>query len=130
VTPATSRTDYGGPLLYASLNGHEHRSLAAHDDLCALTYMLVDLAKGSLPWTGCFNPTIIHHIKLTVPDDYLFAALPLGACRFSRAHTRGAGWLLMHQYVKYTCTYGVLPDYGLCELYLRNAVEPVAASTN
>ena len=36
----------------------------------------------------------------------------------------------MHQYVKYTCIYGVLPDYGLCERYLRNAVEPVAAGTN
>ena len=35
----------------------------------------------------------------------------------------------MHQYVKYTCVYGMLLNYALYERYLRNAVEPVAVRT-
>lgn len=41
-------------------------------------YMLVHLVHGQLPWLGIFHPPTVHHMKLTITDEQLFAGLPLG----------------------------------------------------
>lgn len=43
---------FRGTLRYCSVAAQDRKEQGRHDDLWSLFYMLVEFAKGSLPWTG------------------------------------------------------------------------------
>lgn len=67
---------------YASLNTHAGLEQSRRDDVEALAYMLVFLAKGSLPWQGITTPEddktyqTIARVKRDTPLEVLCADLP------------------------------------------------------
>ena len=50
VRPPRDAADFRGTSLYSSLNAHLLRDLGRRDDLWSLFYVLVDMARGGLPW--------------------------------------------------------------------------------
>ena len=48
--PSSTPSRIRGTLLYTSLNSHQRLQLSRRDDLESLAYVLVFLAKGTLPW--------------------------------------------------------------------------------
>ncbi|OAD73000.1 Serine/Threonine kinase CK1, partial [Phycomyces blakesleeanus NRRL 1555(-)] len=77
-----------GTARYASLNVHHGKAHARRDDMESLGYVLLDLARGSLPWTGiqARNPKIgwdtIGTLKEEASLQDVCAGLPSGFLKF------------------------------------------------
>lgn len=50
--PYSSNAEFVGTRMYASVNALLHVQQSRRDDLMALGYSLIDMAKGTLPWEG------------------------------------------------------------------------------
>jgi serine/threonine protein kinase len=63
---------------YTSVRAHAHRQQSRRDDLESLAYMLVYLAKGSLPWQKCHGVAFedIARVKGSTAIDDLCSGLP------------------------------------------------------
>ncbi|KAH7827595.1 putative rho-associated protein kinase 1 [Monocercomonoides exilis] len=70
VTPPT-HCRFRGTLRYASPNCHNGRENGRQDDLMSLMYVIVEFAKGKLPWSRLKDAAQIAAMK----EDYLCAAL-------------------------------------------------------
>ncbi len=94
---------------YASLNTHMGLEQSRRDDVEALAYMLVFLAKGSLPWQGMTTPPedgtfqSIARVKRDTPLDVLCAGLP-SAFQTTITYARQLGFAAMPDY---TYLYGL-----------------------
>ncbi|KAI0558488.1 CK1 family protein kinase [Gracilaria domingensis] len=66
---------YGTPH-FASPRAHEGRRQSRRDDLKSLTYMLVYLANGSLPWGHLDRMSDIHHLKRETLLSDLCSGIP------------------------------------------------------
>lgn len=77
-----------GTARYASINNHFGVELSRRDDLEAIGYVLVYLAKGFLPWQGltCSTKTkryeAIGKMKRDMKVSELAKGLPIGFCRY------------------------------------------------
>jgi hypothetical protein len=52
--PYTTKHSIVGTLPFTSINGQQGRTQSCHDDLESLTYTIIFLARGYLPWTTSF----------------------------------------------------------------------------
>lgn len=50
-----------GTIRYMSINSHEKITLSRRDDFISLSYMLIYLSKGILPWQGIISSNNQHH---------------------------------------------------------------------
>ncbi|KAI8099854.1 kinase-like domain-containing protein [Halteromyces radiatus] len=77
-----------GTARYASLNVHRGKTPARRDDMESLGYLLVDLALGSLPWTGIQAKSSkagwdrMHMMKENIQIADLCSGLPSGFMTF------------------------------------------------
>jgi len=67
---------YGGRVKLMSLNAHLRHELSRRDDLESLWFMLVDLARGGLPWDGKKCSAEVFVIKKDVSPEQLCEGLP------------------------------------------------------
>ncbi|KAI9018609.1 kinase-like domain-containing protein [Phycomyces nitens] len=103
-----------GTARYASLNVHHGKAHARRDDMESLGYVLLDLARGSLPWTGiqARNPKIGWDIIGTLKEEAslqdVCGGLPLGFLKFIE-YTR---------HLRFT----EQPDYNFLRRLMRGSV--------
>lgn len=77
-----SKTRFTGILRYASIRGHQGQELAWKDDLECMSYTLVYLAKGRLPWIDAPGNTpkeksaAVLQMKLTTSEEEICKGLP------------------------------------------------------
>jgi serine/threonine protein kinase len=83
-----------GTARYASLNVHRGKLHARRDDIESLGYLLLDLALGSLPWTGIKAKNSktgwdrMRDLKEDIALDQLCYGLPLGLLEFVESARR------------------------------------------
>ncbi|KAI9448820.1 kinase-like domain-containing protein, partial [Lactarius psammicola] len=72
-------------LLFMSINAQRGYSQSCHDNLESLTYTIIYIAHGNLPWTSISassNQEAILHKKLSVTMEELCKGLPAPFCEF------------------------------------------------
>ncbi|KAI9316891.1 kinase-like domain-containing protein [Dichotomocladium elegans] len=105
-----------GTALYASLNVHRGKMHARRDDMESLGYVLVDLATGSLPWTGIQARNSkegwdrMRHLKESLPLAELCEGLPVG----------------FMEWIEYTrqLQFSDQPNYDYLRRLLRESCQP------
>jgi serine/threonine protein kinase len=67
-----------GTPAFTSINSHLGAALGRHDDLESLTYVLIYLSRGSLPWlqANSVTPSSILRMKQEIPIKVLCSGLP------------------------------------------------------
>ena len=100
-----------GTARYASINAHQGRTQSRRDDIESLGYMLLYLARGSVPWQGLQNSDKknedIMKVKIETPVEDLCSCFP--AAEALSAHINYARGL----------AYDTKPDYN----FLRGLYE-------
>ena len=76
VRPARDSTGFRGTARYASINSHLSRDLGRRDDLWSLLYVLIEFAKGSLPWRKIKDKDQIGELKIQYNNNELVSDLP------------------------------------------------------
>ncbi|OAA70712.1 casein kinase I isoform delta [Cordyceps fumosorosea ARSEF 2679] len=101
---------FGGTARYASLNNHNGREQSWGDDLESLGYVLLYLARGSLPWQGMEvedgedKNKMIGEMKLTVPVETLCEGLPEEFATYI-TYTRSLGFQEKPKYAYLRCLF-------------------------
>uniref|UniRef100_A0A8R1E1K0 Protein kinase domain-containing protein n=1 Tax=Caenorhabditis japonica TaxID=281687 RepID=A0A8R1E1K0_CAEJA len=80
---------FRGTLRYCSVNAQERREQGRQDDLWSLFYMIVELVKGSLPWTGIVEEEKVRAMKEDFKElfdgldmDFVYIAEHLSVLRY------------------------------------------------
>lgn len=92
------QTGFRGTARYASINSHQSKDLSRRDDLWSLLYVLIEFAKGQLPWRRIKDKDQVGEMKITYDNPELVSELP---------HE----FLLFMQHLQ-TLRYGDKPNYG------------------
>jgi serine/threonine protein kinase len=71
-----------GTLPFMSINCQQGRAQSRRDDLESLTYTIICLARGNLPWAGLSNPEAVLQKKLSCTAEELCEDLPAPFCKF------------------------------------------------
>eukprot|EP01096_Ripella_sp_DP13-Kostka_P018283 TRINITY_DN9848_c0_g1_i1.p1 TRINITY_DN9848_c0_g1~~TRINITY_DN9848_c0_g1_i1.p1 ORF type:complete len:827 (+),score=356.27 TRINITY_DN9848_c0_g1_i1:189-2669(+) len=110
VRPARDQTGFRGTARYASINSHQSKDLSRRDDLWSLLYVLIEFAKGQLPWRRIKDKDQVGEMKITYDNPELVSELP-------------QEFLLFMQHLQ-TIRYGDRPNYSflnslMTDLYHR-----------
>ncbi|KAA6375771.1 MAG: putative protein kinase [Streblomastix strix] len=76
ITKPSSKSNFRGSLIYASLNAHHHVELGRNDDLNSLLYILVEFFNGKLPWSNIDDADKIENLKQHYHGSKLLKRLP------------------------------------------------------
>jgi len=76
VRPPRGQTGFRGTARYASINSHQCKDLSRRDDLWSLLYVLIEFAKGKLPWRRTKDKDEVGDMKLRLNNPGLVADLP------------------------------------------------------
>eukprot|EP01116_Phalansterium_solitarium_P006661 TRINITY_DN19002_c0_g1_i1.p1 TRINITY_DN19002_c0_g1~~TRINITY_DN19002_c0_g1_i1.p1 ORF type:complete len:591 (+),score=173.25 TRINITY_DN19002_c0_g1_i1:252-2024(+) len=76
VRPARESSGFRGTARYASINSHLCKDLSRRDDLWSLLYLLIEFARGSLPWRKLKDKDKIGETKIQFNNADLVADLP------------------------------------------------------
>jgi len=96
---------FRGTARYASINSHLSKDLGRCDDLWSLFYVLIEFAKGSLPWRRLKEKDQIGEMKIQHSNPELIQDLPPEFCTWM-VHLQGLD-------------YADQPDYGQLQILLR-----------
>ncbi|KAI5917725.1 casein kinase 1, delta subunit [Camillea tinctor] len=86
-----------GTTRYASINNHNGREQSWMDDLESLGYVLIEFARGSLPWQGLKAATVeekqelVKNMKISLPAEKLCDGLPDAFVKYIN-YTRSLGF--------------------------------------
>eukprot|EP01117_Protostelium_nocturnum_P005823 TRINITY_DN2101_c0_g1_i3.p1 TRINITY_DN2101_c0_g1~~TRINITY_DN2101_c0_g1_i3.p1 ORF type:complete len:523 (-),score=151.80 TRINITY_DN2101_c0_g1_i3:246-1814(-) len=97
VRPPRDSTGFRGTARYASIYSHRAQDLGRRDDLWSLFYMLVEFAKGQLPWRKLKEKEQIGEMKNNIDDDELLGGLPKEFYNFG-AHLRSLDFMSTPDY--------------------------------
>jgi len=76
VRPQRDCTGFRGTARYASINSHNGKDLSRRDDLWSVFYIMVEFAKGSLPWRRIKEKEKIGEMKSELNTPDLVRGLP------------------------------------------------------
>lgn len=76
VRPPRESTGFRGTARYASINSHQSKDLGRRDDLWSLLYVLIEFAKGQLPWRRIKDKDQVGEMKMKIDPSDLVADLP------------------------------------------------------
>lgn len=76
VRPARDATGFRGTARYASINSHQSKDLGRRDDLWSLLYVLIEFAKGQLPWRRIKDKDQVGEMKMKIDAAELVSDLP------------------------------------------------------
>lgn len=76
IRPSRDQAGFRGTARYASINSHLSRDLGRRDDLWSVLYMLIEFAKGYLPWRKLKEKDEIRDIKIKMNTPELVDDLP------------------------------------------------------
>eukprot|EP01127_Copromyxa_protea_P004053 TRINITY_DN1384_c0_g1_i1.p1 TRINITY_DN1384_c0_g1~~TRINITY_DN1384_c0_g1_i1.p1 ORF type:complete len:422 (+),score=35.43 TRINITY_DN1384_c0_g1_i1:648-1913(+) len=76
IRQARDFTGFRGTARYASINSHMCRDLSRRDDMWSIFYLLVEFAKGSLPWSKLRDKDKIGEVKIQWNTADLVKGLP------------------------------------------------------
>jgi len=88
VRPPRDSTGFRGTARYASVYSHQAQDLGRRDDLWSLFYVLVEFAKGSLPWRKLKEKDQIGEMKQKTTNEELTSDLPPEFLSFAK-HLQG-----------------------------------------
>mmetsp|Transcript_15663 Transcript_15663/g.21843 ORF Transcript_15663/g.21843 Transcript_15663/m.21843 type:complete len:694 (+) Transcript_15663:182-2263(+) len=114
IRPARETTGFRGTARYASINSHLSRDLGRRDDLWSLFYVLIEFAKGSLPWRKLKDKDEIGEMKIQYNNLELLKDLPSEFLSFMQ-HLQGL-------------QYGDKPDYQYLLSLLRDLYYKIGAN--
>jgi len=80
-----------GTVRFASVNGQQGYAQSRRDDLESLTYTIIYLARGSLPWAACRGHEAVLRKKKLIKVEELCDGLPAPFCKFV-IHVRSLGF--------------------------------------
>jgi serine/threonine protein kinase len=78
ILPARRNPGFVGTSKYASLNAHEGKELGRRDDLFSWFFIVVEMARGFLPWGKSELPDQIFTIKQSISFSNFLRGLPPG----------------------------------------------------
>jgi len=110
VRPARDSSGFRGTARYASINSHLCKDLGRRDDLWSLFYVLIEFAKGTLPWRRVKDKDQIGEVKIQYNNAQLVKDLP-------------KEFFLFMQHIQ-SLQYEDKPDY----LYLHNLLQTICKS--
>ena len=105
---------FAGTLKYASINAHENKDLGRRDDLYSWFYSMIEMARGSLPWSDLKNKQDVYDMKKNISIEVLCESLPSEFVSI---------WRCLQQY-----EYQTEPNYKLLISFLVQAMDPVDAT--
>lgn len=73
---AREHIGFRGTARYASINSHQAKDLGRRDDLWSLFYVLIEFAKGQLPWRKIKDKDEVGEMKMRYNTPSLVADLP------------------------------------------------------
>lgn len=76
IRPARDQAGFRGTARYASIHSHMSRDLGRRDDLWSVLYILIEFAKGFLPWRKLKEKDEIRDVKINMNTPELCADLP------------------------------------------------------
>jgi serine/threonine protein kinase len=76
IRPARDQAGFRGTARYASINSHMSRDLGRRDDLWSVLYILIEFAKGYLPWRKLKEKDEIRDVKINMNTPELCDELP------------------------------------------------------
>lgn len=76
IRPARDQAGFRGTARYASIHSHMSRDLGRRDDLWSILYILIEFAKGFLPWRKLKEKDEIRDVKINMNTPELCADLP------------------------------------------------------
>jgi serine/threonine protein kinase len=76
IRPARDQAGFRGTARYASINSHMSRDLGRRDDLWSVLYILIEFAKGFLPWRKLKEKDEIRDVKINMNTPELCDELP------------------------------------------------------
>jgi len=76
VRPARETTGFRGTARYASINSHQCKDLSRRDDLWSVLYILIEFARGQLPWRRLKDKDKIGEMKVKFNTPELVKDLP------------------------------------------------------
>ena len=92
-----------GTLSFMSINGQQGYTQSRRDDLKSLTYTIIYMALGDLPWTSNStgnNAKAILQMKKSITAEELCEGLPTPFCKFiPYVHSLGFDQKLDYQYL-------------------------------
>lgn len=100
---------FRGTVRYASLAAHESREMGRHDDLWSLFYMIIEMARGILPWRRIRAKEEVGRWKQRAKPEVLCETLPKSLAQIGRH--------LM------TLTYYDRPEYEIIDRLLLDALQ-------
>lgn len=119
VRPARPLADFRGTSLYSSLHAHQLKDLGRRDDLWALWYIFLEMARGGLPWKCCkedrYRCEIAKEFYMRHPEQ-LTAGLP-GERRL----------LALHAHLQ-SLAFEDTPDYAFVAECFKGALADAAAA--
>jgi serine/threonine protein kinase len=92
--PCTTKHPVVGTLPFSSVNGQQGYTQSRRDDLESLTYAIIYLARGDLPWahlSACRDHEAVLQKKRSITAKELCEGLPTPFCEFV-THVRSLGF--------------------------------------
>lgn len=116
VRASRDTTGFRGTARYASINSHLCKDLGRRDDLWSLLYVLIEFAKGYLPWRKIKDKDQIGEMKMQFNNADLVADLPVE-------------FLLFMQHLQ-SLKYEDKPDYSYIQNLFNELYRKIGADEN
>ena len=127
--PPRPSADFRGTSLYSSLNAHLLRDLGRRDDMWALWYIFIELARGGLPGTCCKEERLRCEIAKTVRSTAAVRAAlscsvpdPASECAWHTVLLCRSPSTMLPSYVSFT----IAPSSLFVQYYMAHPEELVA----
>jgi serine/threonine protein kinase len=114
ILPPREKKGFVGAAKYCSTHAHEGMELSRRDDIACWIYSLIEMIKGSLPWSHLKDRHEIYMMKQSISIESLLEGLP---------QQLQSIWKCYEQ-----CSFEDKPNYPLLMSFLNEAIEEAKIS--